>query len=347
MGLPRKNGKSTIGAALAIYLLVADGEPGAEVYSCAGDRKQAAIVFEEAKRMVLAEPELLDIIKPFKYHLEGPDNSIYRVLSADADLQQGLNPSGVIFDEVHVQPNGDLWDAMTMGTGTREQPIVIGITTAGFDRTSLCWNLYERGKRGEFAFKWYEPADSQCDHTDPAIWAEANPAFGDFLFPEALAEDVRGPESSFRRFHLNQWTTTHSAWFGHGVWEAAKDAKRPFDPEAPFVVFLDGSWSNDSTGLVACSVNDPHLSVLGHWTPDADLGHIELGQVERRLREVMAMPGFTELAFDSARFIDFYSRFEFGGSASHRLANQQPRPDGSCDAGIPRGRIGPATDPRR
>lgn len=317
VGLPRKNGKSTLGAALAIYALVAMGEAGAQVYSCAGDRKQASIVFDEAKRMVKAEPELSDIIRVQRWHLEGPRNSIYRVLSADAELQQGLNPSFVIFDEVHVQPNRDLWDAMVLGMGARKRPMIVGITTAGYDRDTLAWDLYERGQRGELYFWWREPANANADWLDPAVWAEANPALGDFLFPEAVAEDARiTPESAFRRYHLNQWTSTYAAWLPHGAWQAIEDKARAFDPAAPFVAFLDGSWANDSTGIVACALERPHLSVLGHWMPDADLGHVDMGRIEARTREVLAMPGCRGIAFDPARFQDFFARLE---SEGHRV----------------------------
>jgi phage terminase large subunit-like protein len=314
VGLPRKNGKSTLGAALAIYALVAMGEAGAQVYSCAGDRKQASIVFDEAKRMVLAEPELRDIIRVQRWHLEGPNHSIYRVLSADAELQQGLNPSFVIFDEVHVQPNRDLWDAMVLGMGARRRPMIVGITTAGYDRDSLAWDLYERGQRGELFFWWKEPADPNADWLDPAVWAEANPALGDFLFPEALAEDAKvTPESSFRRYHLNQWTSTYAAWLPHGAWDAVADRSRSFDPAEPFVAFLDGSWANDSTGIVGCTIDRPHLSVLGHWEPQHELGHVDMASIEHRVREVLAMPGCRGLAFDPARFQDFFARLEAEG----------------------------------
>jgi phage terminase large subunit-like protein len=310
VGLPRKNGKSTLGAALALYALVAMGEPGAQVYSCAGDRKQASIVFDEAKRMVLMS-DLREVVRVQRWHLEGPDNSVYRVLSADAELQQGLNPSFVIFDEVHVQPNRDLWDAMVLGMGARERPMIVGITTAGYDRTSLAWDLYERGQRGELFFWWREPAHASADWLDPAVWAEANPALGDFLHETALREDARiTPESAFRRYHLNQWTTTHSAWLPHGAWEGIADPARTFDPAQPFAAFLDGSWANDSTGLVAATIADPHLSVLGHWTPDEGLGHIDMAAVERRVREVLAMPGCRVLAFDPAFVADLFSRLE-------------------------------------
>jgi phage terminase large subunit-like protein len=314
VGLPRKNGKSTLGAALALYGLVAMGEPGAQVYSCAGDRRQASIVFDEAKRMVQAEPDLSRIIRSQRWHLEGPRNSIYRVLSADAELQQGLNPSFVLFDEVHVQPNRDLWDAMVLGMGARERPLIVGITTAGWDKTTLAWDLYERGRNGEFYFWWSEPRDANADWRDPSVWAEANPALGDFLFAEAVSEDSKiTPESAFRRFHLNQWTSTHSAWLPHGAWAAVARANRPFDSAAPFVAFLDGSWANDSTGLVACTTQDPHLSVLGHWTPERSLGHVEMSAIEARVREVALMPGFRSIAFDPARFQDFFARLEADG----------------------------------
>lgn len=314
IGLPRKNGKSTLGAALAIYALVCLG-PASHVYSCAGDRKQASIVFDEAKRMIRADPELSALLRIQRWHVEGPGDSIYRVLSADAELQQGLNPSFVIFDEVHVQPNRDLWDAMRFGMGARPNPMLVGITTAGFDRSSLAWELYEQKSNGQF-FWWSEPSDPNCDWMDRTAWAEANPALGDFLFEQSLIEDADGDakhESGFRRFHLNQWTTTHSAWLPHGAWTAIADRARRFDPNDPFVAFLDGSWSNDSTGLVAATLDQPHLSVLGHWTPDPELGHIDMGRLERRVRDVLAMPGCRGLAFDPARFQDFFARLEAEG----------------------------------
>ncbi len=314
MGLPRKNGKSTLGAALALYALVAMGEPGAQVYSCAGDRRQASIVFDEAKRMVLADEWLRRIIRVQRWHLEGPANSIYRVLAADATLQQGLNPSFVIFDEVHVQPNRDLWDAMVLGMGARARPMIVGITTAGFDKTSLAWDLYDRGKRGEFFFWWREPADPNADWLDPKVWAEANPAMGDFLFAEAITEDAKiTPEASFRRFHLNQWTNTYAAWLPHGAWDAI-ELEHTFDPAEAFVAFLDGSWSNNSTGLVACTIgDDPHLSVHGHWKPEDELGHVDTDAIEVSVRKVLAMPGCRGLAFDPARFQDFFARLESEG----------------------------------
>jgi len=292
---------------------VALGEDGAQVYSCAGDRKQASIVFDEAKRMVHAEPELAEIIRVFRFHLEGPRNSVYRVLSADAELQQGLNPSFVIFDEVHVQPNRDLWDAMALGMGTRAAPMLVGITTAGFDRDSLAWDLYERGQRGEFYFWWRQPANPDCDWQDESTWYEANPALGDFLRIEAVREDaIVTPENSFRRYHLNQWTTTHSAWLPHGTWDACR-GERVVTPDEPVVFFLDGSWANDSTGLVGCTVNGPHLFTAGLWAPDPELGHVDMAAIERGVREAVGSHNTRSIAFDPRGFQDFFARLEADG----------------------------------
>lgn len=286
--------------------------PAAHVYSCAGDRKQASIVFDEAKRMVRAEPELNALLRIQRWHIEGPSDSIYRVLSADAELQQGLNPTFVIFDEVHVQPNRDLWDAMVLGM-VRPGAMIVGITTAGYDRTTLAWDLYERGRAGEFYYWWSEPADPGCDWRDQAAWFTANPALGDFLPLTVVEQDAKvTPESSFRRYHLNQWTTTHSAWLPHGAWDAIR-RDREIDPTEEVVLFLDGSWANDSTGLVGCTVNDPQLFVVNLWTPDPGLGHIDMGSVEAGTRKAFTDYNVLEIAFDPRGFQDFFARLEADG----------------------------------
>src|SRR3990172_1392322 len=137
---PRKNGKSNLAAGIGLYLLFVDEEPGAEVYSAAADRDQAAIVFELASQMVEDSPKLSIRSEAFKRSLLVPSTrSVYRVLSAEAYTKDGLNAHGVIFDELHAQPTRDLWDVLITSTGARRQPLVVAITTAGFDRESICW----------------------------------------------------------------------------------------------------------------------------------------------------------------------------------------------------------------
>ncbi len=316
IGLPRKNGKSTLGAALALYGLVADGESGPEVYSCAGDRQQARIVFDEAKRMVAAEPELAERLTVYRWHIENPtNNGIYRALSADAALQQGLSPSFVIFDEVHVQPNRDLWDAMTLGRGARSRPMVIGITTAGFDKGSLAWNLYEHGRQvtsGEvddptFFYRWWEPKDATGDWKDGSTWADANPALDDFLFRAALEEDARiTPESAFRRYHLNQWTTTRNAWLPHGAWESCADLERVVQPGEAIVVGFDGSRTNDATALVGCTIERPHLFLIKVWEKPRDepAWQVPTHEVTNELLRLSGTYNMQQLACDPFQWRD-------------------------------------------
>ncbi|MHB8397808.1 MAG: terminase TerL endonuclease subunit [Candidatus Limnocylindrales bacterium] len=307
IGLPRKNGKSTLGAALALYGLLADGEPGAEVYSCAGDRRQAEIVFGEAKRMVEAEPELRSVVRVARYHLEGPDHSIYRVLSADAALQQGLNPSFVIFDEVHVQPTEDLWNAMTLGSGTRRQPLIVGLTTAGFDEATLAYRLYEYGRNLEagvvddptFFFAWYG-APPDAPYRDPATWALANPALsgpGAFLKADDFAAAVRTTtESPFRRFRLNQWTQSAEEWLPAGAWAACR-SELELDRRLPIAVGIDLALTHDTTALVVAQRQAERIVLRARfWANPFPPGHsdhddweLDVGAVTDELRRLRAL----------------------------------------------------------
>lgn len=262
--MPRKNGKSTLAAGLALYGLVMDGEEGAEVYSCAGDRQQGRIVFDEARQMAIADPLLADLIIPRVRRLEVPaTHGIYRVLSADAGLQQGLSPSWVIFDEVHVQPDEDLWQAMTLGSGARRQPLVIGITTAGYDEGSLAYRLYDYGRkieRGEiddpsFFFRWYG-APPRSDHRDPQVWAIANPALDSFLKADDLAASVRStPESAFRRYRLNEWVSAERFWLPTGGWAACKAPDLGLSPKLPLGVGIDIGISHDYAAVVCAQLD--------------------------------------------------------------------------------------------
>lgn len=334
IGLPRKNGKSILGAGLALYGLLADNEPGAEVYACAGDRQQARIVFGEAKRIVQASPALSRHVRVTRDVLEVPaTGSVFRVLSADAKLQQGLTPHLVVFDEVHVQPDDALWNAMVLGMGTRKRPLMVGITTAGFGDDTLLRRLYDYGKRvqsGEvndptFYFRWYEPSGGQeVDWRDQAIWHEANPALGDFLNLDALDHDSRTtPEHEFRRYHLNQWTSVASAWLPFGAWDACADETATLDPALPLRVGIDMAYSNDAAAIVGAQVQGETtvVELLGLWENPYPIDHhehahwkINVFEVEERLRDIRKrfpvnaalidgrhMPG-PEFSFDPAWF---------------------------------------------
>jgi phage terminase large subunit-like protein len=222
----RKNGKSTLCAGIALYLLHADREMGAEVYSAAADREQAAIVFDVAKQMVIQSPPLRERTEVYRrsmVHLESA--SSYKVLSADAFTKHGLNASGVVVDEVHTQRNRELIDVLSTSVGSRRQPIEVYITTAGYDRNSICWELYDyavRVSKGIIQDDAFLPvlyqADPDDDWTDETIWAKANPGLGhsiklDYLRAECKkAQEIAAYENTFKRLHLNIWTAQENRW---------------------------------------------------------------------------------------------------------------------------------------
>lgn len=231
--IPRKNGKSTVIAGLGIVLLTADREQGAEVYSAAADRDQAAIVFDVAKSMVEASPSLSSRIKSFRRSMTVESTgSSYKVLSADAPTKHGLNASAILFDELHAQPNRELWDVLTTSTGARKQPLVIAITTAGYDRHSICWEQHEyaiKVRDGIIEDDSFLPViyavDEKSDWQNPKVWAKANPGLGksitlEYLEAEAKrAAEVPAYQNTFRRLHLNQWTEQETRWLDMAVWE--------------------------------------------------------------------------------------------------------------------------------
>jgi phage terminase large subunit-like protein len=311
VGLARKNGKSLVGSAFALHGLYL-GPPGAEVYSCAGDKKQARIVFGEARQQVLDSPALRKISKVYRDAIEVPgEGSVYRVLSADAKLQQGLNPSLVLFDEVHVQPTEDLWDAMTQGSGARQDPLVIGITTAGSDLDTLCGRLYRYGKSvaaGEvdddaFGFFWWE-APPECATDDRQAWERANPNLAEGLLdPDDMDASQRGvtQESAFRRFRLNQWVRTVECWLPAGAWESCV-GDATFDPDRPVYVGVDMALRHDSVAVVAvqCGEDDRYRVSSRIWTLDGDT--VDVAAVEAHLRELHRSWDVREFAYDPAYF---------------------------------------------
>lgn len=233
IGVPRKAGKSTLGAAIALRLLFADSEPGAEVYSAAADRDQARIVFDMARSAVEANPAAAKRAKIYRNAIVVPKTaSTYRVLSSDAFTKHGLNPHGVIFDELHAQPDRELWDVLTTGQGARRQPLTVAITTAGFDRSSICYELYDYGRKvraGQikdptFFFRWWG-ADDDDDWRDEAVWSKAQPNLDvsvsrTFMRAEARqAAALPARQNTFRRLYLNQWTNAEARWIDLGLWD--------------------------------------------------------------------------------------------------------------------------------
>lgn len=320
VGMGRKQGKSALSSGLGLWGLFL-GPDGGEVYSCAGTRDQARIVFGTAKRMVELDAELSVQSKLYRDAIEVPSTgSVYRVLSREAGASEGLSPSLVLFDEVHVQPDDELWNVMQLGAGARVEPLMLGITTAG-SRTdarghdSLCYSLYQHGCRvvtGEledpsFYFAWWEPkAGADADHRSPKVWREANPGFGD-LCSEADFRSVIGrtPEAEFRTKRTNVWVAGSSTALPHGAWDRCAEPARTIDPDTPYVLMADGSWSGDSTAAVAITVEErPHVTVVDLWErpPDVQEWRVPVADVEQALRDATRAHRTVEVGMDPFRW---------------------------------------------
>lgn len=274
--IPRKNGKTEIAATVALYMLFGDGEPGAEVYSAAVDRDQASLVFGVAAEMVRNDPELLamcDVVDSRKTIVHRPSGSIYRAIPAEAAGRHGYNASAVIYDELHAAPNRDLYDVLTTSTGARRQPLVFVITTAGWDRNSICWELHDfavKVREGIIDDPSFLPvlyaAPDDADWLDEAVWHAANPALGDFRSLDEMriaalrAKEVPGQQNAFRRLYLCQWTEQADRWLDMTVWD---------ENGAP--VSADALRGRECfAGLDLSSTKD--ISALELYFPDEDEG---------------------------------------------------------------------------
>lgn len=234
--IPRKNGKSTFGAGFALYLTFADRERGAQIVSAAADRGQAAVIFDLASAMVEASPKLSALAgvfsKTIAYYSLG---NKYTVLSADANTKHGKNIHGILFDELHTQPDRHLVDVLHTSTGTRLQPLEVFMTTAGYDRTSICWEKHDyacKVRDGHIIDDTFYPviyaADDEDDWTSPSTWKKANPNLGITVTYEYIAEECKTAqeipayENTFRRLHLNQWTEQESRMIPMFQWAKCK-----------------------------------------------------------------------------------------------------------------------------
>jgi phage terminase large subunit-like protein len=292
--IPKKNGKSELAAAVALLLTCGDGEERAEVYGCAADRQQASIVFEVAADMIRMCPALnkrCKILGATKRIIYQPTNSFYQVLSAEAYSKHGFNISGVLFDELHTQPNRKLYDVMTKGSGdARMQPLYFLITTAGTDTHSICYEVHEKAKdilAGRKIDPTFYPviygADEADDWTNPKVWKKANPSLGVTIGMDKVkdacnsAKQNPAEENSFRQLRLNQWVKQAVRWMPMDKWDAC-DAPVSEDDLEGRVCYggLDLSSTTDLTSF--CLVfppDDPEegiYTVLPYfWVPEETL----------------------------------------------------------------------------
>jgi phage terminase large subunit-like protein len=263
--LPRKNGKSTIAAGVGNLLAFFDDEPGAEVYAAATKRDQAKIVWGDARLMVMASPNIRKRVRVLTGNLNDPHTgSKFEPLGADADSMDGLNIHGAVIDELHAHKTRAMWDVIQTASGSRRQPLTFCITTAGFDRHSVCWEQHDYGIKvlenvfeDDTFFSFIASIDDGDDWTDPAVWSKANPNLGVSIKPEFLerlcakAQQVPAEQNAFLRLHLDVWTEQATRWLDMAVWD--ENCEEPADvdelKQRSCYAGLDLSSNTDLTAL--------------------------------------------------------------------------------------------------
>ena len=291
--IPKKQGKSELGAAIALNMLANDGEWKAEVYSCASDRQQAAIVFDVAVDMVRQSPALMKrvkIIPSTRRMIYQPTGSIYQVLSSEVATKHGLNVSACIFDELHTQPTRALYDVMTQGSGdARRQPLWFFLTTAGTDRNSICWEVHQKaldileGRKNDPRFyPVLFGLPDEADWTSEENWYRANPSLDHTITIDKVrdafrkAQETPADENQFRQLRLNQWVKQSVRWMPMDKWDECGGVVDPYALEGrACYAGLDLSSTSDLTALVLVfpptSEDEPYIALPFFWLPEETL----------------------------------------------------------------------------
>lgn len=291
LAIPRKNGKSTLAAGIALRCLLED-EPGAEVYSCAASRDQARLVFDTARIAVEQSPVLSQKLRVYRNAIvRESTHATYKSLSAEAGLQHGLSPHAVVFDELHVSTR-EMWEVMLSGQGARRNPLTVALTTAGYDRKSVCWEVWKYAEAvasGAIKDPSFLPmifaADAAADWKSEKVWAKANPNLGvsvklDFLRSEcARAVEMPTYENTFRQLYLNQWTEQDQRWLRMDHWAQGNGACPVDLAGRECFAGLDLATTFDTTALVLLfPLDDGTFWIEPHFWIPSDNAH----QRERR-----------------------------------------------------------------
>ena len=286
--LPKKNGKSTLLSGISLYMTAADGEAAAECFGCANSREQAGIVYKQMKELVQASPFLtnrLEVVDSRKTIACVPTNSFYKVISSDSGRQEGLNIHSLCYDEIHQAKDRRLWDAVRWGGISRTQSLILAITTAGVDRSSICWELHEQALKvmqdpasdPQF-FGFVTAALPDDDYRDPEVWKAANPSFGVTMDEESFKADVRDAEqsnarlASFLRYRLNVWSQGDGNKFIKlDQWDRCRGPlEEPDNKKRIWYAGLDLAQTWDVNAFVAVSkAHDGNFDVMcKFWIPD-------------------------------------------------------------------------------
>ena len=286
----KKVGKSELAAAVALYLLYADNEPSAEVYGAAADRQQASIVFDVAKQMVEMSPALLKrskLMTATKRIVNYGNSGYYQVLSAEVGGKHGFSVSGLVFDEIHTQPNRQLYDVLTKGSSdARQNPLHFIITTAGTDRHSIAYELHTKavdileGRRVDPTFYpvVYGLKDDE-DWEDEANWYKVNPSLGYTVDIERLRDAYReakqnpADEVTFKWLRLNMWVSSTVAWIPDAIFMKGNEEIDLASLEGrDWYGGLDLSSTGDITALVLMfpprDEDEKYILLPFFWVPE-------------------------------------------------------------------------------
>jgi len=286
----KKNGKSELAAAVALYLLYADNEPSAEVYGAAADRQQASIVFDVANQMVQMTPALMKrskVMGATKRIVNYSNQGFYQVLSAEVGTKHGLNVSGLVLDEVHAQPNRKLYDVLTKGSGdAREQPLFFLITTAGTDKESICYELHMKSTdilAGRKVDPTFYPVvfglTDEDDWHDEANWYKANPSLGQTIqidrVRDSYQEALQSPaeENVFKQLRLNMWVASLTRFIPEQIYDKGNT---PIDMGSLLGRECYGGLDLSSTGDITAFVlvfpprndTEKYIVVPYFWVPE-------------------------------------------------------------------------------
>lgn len=294
--IAKKNGKSMLGAGIALYMLHADKEIGAEICSAAADTEQANILFAMAKDLNDKDPVLSQRAISFRRQLVAhKTGSWYKVISAVANTKHGPNWHAILFDELHSQPNRDLYDTLRTGIVARKQPLEVYMSTAGYERNSICYEVYEYAKAvaaGDVEDPSFYPVIYEAAPNDDwrleSTWKRANPNFNISVFKSYFEQKVRECESkptdlnTFRRLHLNQWTESDVRAIDMDKW--AKCGELEFNEEdlagKPCWLGLDLASVGDLAALaLVFRRGDNWAAIMRYWCPQETI--VERGKRDR------------------------------------------------------------------
>lgn len=323
-GVPKKNGKTEMAAALGLYFLIGSGEPSPLVVCAAASDDQADLVFGAAKRMCELSPTLSQITECWEKEITVPSivGAVLKRVAAVAGTNDGQNIYVVICDELHEWPGApndtvgrkgrDCWNVLTNGVGARRQPLILQITTAGFDPQTVCYEQYDycqRVKKGEiederYHFFWVE-APKEADHKDPKVWAAANPSYGVTVHEEFFLDQVKKkPENVFRRYFLNQWTEAQSAWLPPGAWAGCKEPGATIPDGAVVYLTVDVGIKKDSSAIAILHLRDDGKVMVKAevFKPAGDGTPLELATLEDRIRKLAGQYQVQGVVYDRWSF---------------------------------------------